>query len=145
LILLNPITPHFSEYCWATHILPILKKSKNLAKAPAERLISQGWPTPAAPFDPLKRRIYDYVKSVKSHVRLAQDKAKHGGKKAPKGGKGGDKGAAPTTENVAVFVALEYPDWQKAVLEILATFEWDAENKIVGGGNAYVNAIKEKI
>jgi hypothetical protein len=31
------------------------------------------------------------------------------------------------------------------VLEILATFEWDAENKIVGGGNAYVNAIKEKI
>ena len=31
------------------------------------------------------------------------------------------------------------------MLEVLATFEWDAENKIVGGGNAYVNAIKEKI
>jgi len=83
---------------------------------------------------------------VKSNVRLAQEKAKHGGKKAPKAGKGAQ--AAPekaAAENVAVFVALEYPDWQKAVLEILATFEWDAENKIVGGGNAYVNAIKEKI
>jgi leucyl-tRNA synthetase len=71
LIMLNPITPHFAEYCWSTHILPILQKSTGLHKAPAARLINQGWPVPAAPFDQLKRRIYDYVKSVKSNVRLA--------------------------------------------------------------------------
>lgn len=116
--MLNPITPHFSEYCWSTHILPVLQKSKNQAKQPSARLINQGWPQPAESFDPLKRRIYDYIKSVKSNVRLAQDKAKHGGKKAPKGG---DKGQpAAVAENIAIFVALEYPDWQKQVLEILA-------------------------
>ena len=146
LILLNPITPHFAEYCWSTQILPILQKSKNLPKAPSDRLINQGWPSPASPYEPIKRRIYDYVRSVKSNVRLAQEKAKNGGKKAPKAAKGAQ--AAPekaAAENVAIFVANEYPDWQKAVLEILGTFEWDAENKIAGGGNAYVNAIKEKI
>lgn len=110
LIMLNPITPHFAEYCWSTHILPILQKSKNVPKKPAARLINQGWPTVDAPFEPLKRRIYEYIKSVKSNVRLAQDKAKHGGKKAPKGGKGP---AVPdkSIDNCAIFVALEYPDW----------------------------------
>ena len=85
LIMLNPITPHFAEYCWSTHILPILQKSKNVPKKPSARLINQGWPTVDTAFEPLKRRIYEYIKSVKSNVRLAQDKAKHGGKKAPKG------------------------------------------------------------
>jgi hypothetical protein len=90
--------------------------------------------------------MYEYIKSVKSNVRLAQDKAKNGGKKAPaKGGKGAPAQTTAAVENCAVFVASEYPDWQKQVLEILATFEWDSENKLVGGGNAYVSAIKEKI
>ena len=39
LILLNPITPHFAEYCWSTHILPILERSSNVPKAPKARLI----------------------------------------------------------------------------------------------------------
>ena len=110
LILLNPIVPHFAEYCWATHVLPVLQKSKNLTKVPSARLIDQGWPSTATSFDPLKRRMYEYIRSVKSNVRLAQEKAKHGGKKAVKG----PKGAAPTTasvENCAVFVAPEYPEW----------------------------------
>lgn len=145
LILLNPIVPHFAEYCWATHVLPILQKSANVPKAPAIRLIDQGWPKVEEPFNPLKRRMYEYIKSVKSNVRLAQEKAKGGGKKGGKAPKGGAAAPTASVENVAIFVAPEYPDWQKAVLEILATFEWDAENKIVGGGNAYVNAIKEKI
>ena len=71
LILLNPITPHFAEYCWATHILPILQKSKNVTRKPAARLINQGWPAVSGAFEPLKRRIYEYIKSVKSNVRLA--------------------------------------------------------------------------
>jgi leucyl-tRNA synthetase len=110
LILLNPITPHFSEYCWSTHILPILEKSKNVPFAFSKRLIDQGWPKAEKPFDPLKRRMYEYIKSVKHNVHIAEEKAKHGGKKA----KGGAKGQpAPTNviENCAIFVAPEYPDW----------------------------------
>lgn len=83
--------------------------------------------------------MYEYLKSVKSNVHLALEKAKHGGKKAPKGGK-----AAPATavENCAVFVAPEYPDWQRQVLEILAKLQWEGDKLV---GNAYVNAIKEQI
>ena len=43
LILINPICPHFAEYCWEQHVRPLLEKSKN-GKAPAQRLINQGWP-----------------------------------------------------------------------------------------------------
>lgn len=109
LILINPIVPHFAEYCWTTHVRPILEKSKNVSRKPAERLINQGWPTTSGQFDPLKRRMYEYMRSVKSNVRLAQDKAKSGGKKA-KGPKGGAPQSA-SVENCAVFVANEYPDW----------------------------------
>lgn len=110
LIMLNPIVPHFAEYCWSTHVLPILKKSQNVTKVPTERLIDQGWPVIETPYDPIKRRMFEYIKSVKSNVRLAQDKAKHGGKKAAKGAKGAPATTA-TVENCAVFVAPEYPDW----------------------------------
>lgn len=39
IILLNPICPHFSEYCWQKHVLPVYEKSKNLTKQPAKLLI----------------------------------------------------------------------------------------------------------
>lgn len=41
-----------------------------------------------------------------------------------------------------MFVALEYPDWQKETLNVLSAFEFDANNKIQG---EYIKAIKEKI
>lgn len=144
LILLNPITPHFAEYCWETHVRPVLERAKNLNRPGVSgRLIDQGWPQVEKPFDPLTRRMYDYVKSVKSNVRLAQDKARGGGKKA----KAPAKGSAPEAplENVHVFIAGEYPDWQKQVLELLAGLEWDANNQLAAGANAYVAAVKEKI
>jgi len=43
--------------------------------------------------------MYDYMKAVKSNVRLALDKAKHGGKKAKpakKGEKAPEQKEAPT-------------------------------------------------
>lgn len=40
-----------------------------------------------------------------------------------------------------MFVALEYPDWQKTVIEILQSFEFQ-DNKIQGN---YINAVKEKV
>jgi hypothetical protein len=87
--------------------------------------------------------MYEYMKIVKSNVRVAIENAKHGGKKG-KGGKGG-KGAKEeekVLENCAIFYAIEYPEWQKAVLEILSSFSFDENNKIKG---EYIKVIKEKM
>jgi hypothetical protein len=54
--------------------------------------------------------MYEYMKHVKSIVRLALDKAKSGGKKA-KGGKGAKPVEDKTIENCVVFVAKQYPEW----------------------------------
>jgi leucyl-tRNA synthetase len=69
LVLINPICPHYADYCWETHVRPILEKSKNLSKAPPKLLINHGWPTPSKEFDPIARRMLEYMKSVKSHIR----------------------------------------------------------------------------
>jgi len=76
-----------------------------------------GWPKSSG-YDSIFRRMYDYLKSVKSSVNVALDKAKHGGKKS-KGGKNAKKEDEKVIENCALFVALEYPDWQKATIEVL--------------------------
>lgn len=68
------------------------------------------------------------MKSVKSNVHLAFEKAKHGGKKGAKAAAKGQKSAKQDIkepENCVVFVAPEYPDWQKTVLEILSEFQFD--------------------
>jgi len=61
--------------------------------------------------------MYEYMKHVKSIVRLALDKAKHGGKKA-KAGKNQkkDEAADKPIENCALFVAKEYPEWKQHTL-----------------------------
>lgn len=90
-----------------------------MTKAPASTLIDQGWPVPSKPFESGKlRRVYDYMRSVKSNVRMAMEKAKHGGKKGAKAAsKGAKKGADAAEEkpsgpeNCVLFVALEYPEW----------------------------------
>jgi hypothetical protein len=43
-------------------------------------------------------------------------------------------------EKCVIFVAKEYPEFQKKCLEILSKFEFDSDNKIVGD---YVGAIRE--
>lgn len=42
LIILNPICPHFAEYCWTEHVLPAFKRLGSQTKE-AQRLIDQGW------------------------------------------------------------------------------------------------------
>ena len=32
LTIMNPITPHFCQHVWETHVLPTLRKSSNLPK-----------------------------------------------------------------------------------------------------------------
>jgi len=107
----------------------------NLEKQPSEKLINQGWPKPSKAFDAGKlHRVYIYMHAVKSNARMSMEKAKHGGKKGAKAAaKGAKKAPAEEekagVENCALFVALEYPEWQKAVLETLHSFEF-VDNKI---------------
>ena len=85
-------------------------------------MINQGWPTESKPFDSNVRRVYEYLKSTKSLVRVAMENAKHGGKKgkkaAPKKGAEEEKKSGP--ENGAIFVAIEYPEFKKKTIEVLA-------------------------
>lgn len=59
-----------------------------------------------------------------------------GGKKKPK--KGAEAEPAKVLENCIIFVAKEYPEFQKQCLTILQGFEFDENNKIVGD---YIKAI----
>jgi leucyl-tRNA synthetase len=139
LILINPIVPHFAEYCWRTHVYPVLLKCKNHEKKLNEQLFSMGWPQVSQDFDNVYERIYKYIKEQKGQVNIALNKAKLGGKKA----KGG-KGAAPEQKVITkaiIFVAHEYPESVVATIEVLKQFEFDENNKIVGD---YITKIKEK-
>ena len=140
LILINPICPHFAEYCWATHVLPVYEKSTNVTKQPAKFLFDQGWTTTSKGYDKLYTRMYEYMKSVKGTVRTSMDKAKSGGKKV-KGGKQQktEKEDEKQIKNCIVFVAKKYPDWKEQVLEMLQGDAFDADDK------ALSNIIKEKI
>lgn len=143
LILINPIVPHFAEYCYQTHLRPILLKSQNLTKQPADTLLDQGWPTNDKPFDSVRRRIYEYLKATKSNVRQALEKAKNGGKKKPaKGAKKAEEEKAPALENCTIFVAIEYPEYKKQVIEVLQQFQFDTDGKPQGN---YVQAIQAQV
>jgi len=58
--------------------------------------------------------MYDYVKAVKSSVNVSLEKAKGGGKKKGKG-----QQTDKVIENCIIFVATEYPEWQKATIQVL--------------------------
>jgi len=42
LIILNPICPHFAEYCWTEHVLPAFKRLGSQTKE-SQLLIDQRW------------------------------------------------------------------------------------------------------
>lgn len=78
--------------------------------------------------DKVKASQFDYLQDAKHTFRLALDKAKMGGKGKKKG-----KQAEPEKqmENCAVFVGLEYPEFQRKVLEIMGKYEC-SEGEMVG-------------
>jgi len=135
-VIINPIIPHFSQYCWNKYLYPVFSKSKNYGRDTVENLNNQAWPVVSAPYDKIAGDRLAFLKDTKSSIRLALEKAKTGGKK---------KGKGPVEEpkelsTCVVFVAKEYPEFQKKCLTILQGFEFDAENKIVGD---HVAAIRE--
>ena len=136
LVLINPIIPHFAQYCWNAYVYPVLSKSQNFPES-CENLNRMPWPKATAAHDKVTSERYSYMKDTKSSIRVGIEKAKAGGKKKPK------KGEAPEAkviEKCTVFVAKEYPEFQKQCLTILQGFEFDENNKIVGD---HVKAIRE--
>jgi hypothetical protein len=74
-------------------------------------------------------------------IRLKHAAALSGGKKAKKVAKGEKPEEAKSIENAAIFVGENFPEYQKKVLEILSTFEFN-NNQIQGD---YVAKIRDAI
>ena len=138
LTLLSPITPHFAQYCWKTYAYPIFEKSANYGPKCESNLMNQPWPLANAAFDKQSGDMYKFLGKVKSTIRNGYDTAKAGGNKK-KAKKGAAEPAKPI-EKCYVFVAKEYPEFQKKCLTILNGFEFDENNKIQGD---YITAVRE--
>jgi hypothetical protein len=115
--MMNPITPHFAQYCWETYVYPAIARSKNYPRKAVSNLNHMVWPTPSGPFDKTIADRLSLLKDTKSAIRLGFDKAKSGGKKK---GKKPVEGEAKQLEKCIIFVAKEYPAFQKQCLEILS-------------------------
>ena len=136
LVIINPIIPHFAQYCWNKYLYPVFAKSKNYGRDTVENLNNQAWPVVSAPYDKIAGDRLAFLKETKSAIRLSLEKAKTGGKKKGKG----PVEAPKELSTCVVFVAKEYPEFQKKCLTILQGFEFDSENKIVGD---HVAAIRD--
>lgn len=135
LTILNPIIPHFAQYCWNKYVYPVLSKSSNFDPF-TETLITMPWPTVSAPNNKVSTDRLKYLKNAKGDIREGLEKAKKGGKK-PK--KGAEAAPAQAMEKCYMFVAKEWPEFKKQCLTILKDFEFNDKNEIQGD---YVGAIR---
>ena len=71
--------------------------------------------------------------------RFGRIETKRGGKKG-KGGKGKEE-EKKVIEHCAIFMAVDYAEWKKQVIEILSQFQFE-NNKIVGN---HIPVIQEKL
>lgn len=108
LVMLNPIIPHFSQYCWEEYVEPVLQSSKGYVKI-EKNISKQTWPTVSSEFDQKVDDKLQFMKDVKSTIRLGFEAAKSGGKKGKKG-KAQPKEEAKVIEKCYIFVANEYPE-----------------------------------
>lgn len=90
LTMMNPIIPHFAQFCWEEYVYPVLSTSKGFGPV-NKNIAKQIWPTASKEFDKKVDEQLNYMKDVKSTIRLGYDAAKSGGGGKKKKG----KGAAP--------------------------------------------------
>ena len=139
---MNPITPHFCQYVWQTHVLPTLKKSTGMSKAPADFLNNNGWPEAGAYSSSLATQL-KYLEGTKREIRLSFDKSKQagGGKKKGKGKGAAEAAPEAAKENVLLAVGSTFPEFKQKVLQILREQEWtEAGDAIVG--KEYIAAVR---
>ena len=144
LSIINPITPHFCQYVWQTHVLPTLKQSSGLPRAPADFLCNNGWPEAGAYSAALATQL-KYLEGTKREIRLSFDKSKQsGGKKKGKGKAAADAAPEAAKENVVIAVGSTFPEFKQRVLQILQEQEWtEAGDAIVG--KEYIAAVRAAI
>lgn len=102
-LMLNPITPHWSEYIWQE----LLKNSDTIQK--------ELFPSPTGPVSASLTAASHYVQTVASSVtstEAAQLKRKAKGKAA-----GGYDPKKP--KKLTVYVALSYPAWQEKYIDLV--------------------------
>ena len=107
LVMVNPVIPHFAQYCWNKYVYPVLEKSQNFDDVSSDLNLC-AWPKPSAEHDKIATDRLSYLKDVKGSIRLGFEKAKTGGKK-PK--KGAEAEPAKVVEKCIVMVAKEYPEF----------------------------------
>jgi len=96
LIMINPIVPHFSQYCWSNYVNPVLSKSKSYVGKVEQNLNKQEWPQPSASFDKFTNDQYMFMKDLKSTLTDTYVKFNQ-------------KLKGPSTQNCTIFVSNEYP------------------------------------
>ena len=136
LTILNPIVPHFAQSVWDKHVLPMLKQSSNMARAPADLLMDNNWPEMGA-INPMMTTQMKYLTTLKSEIRISLDKSMQGGKKK----KGAAATPAAAKENCIVAIGSSFPEQQIQILEILQNQPWEG-NTIKGD---FVTAVRTAI
>jgi leucyl-tRNA synthetase len=107
-VLMAPITPHLCEYVWGELLGHGARTGLSVTRAP--------WPAPGAP-DAALLLSDDYLSHNIHAFRLTIAKLTVGKPgKAPKAG----AAAAPKATRARIFVAADWPEWQKRPLRHLA-------------------------
>eukprot|EP01016_Furgasonia_blochmanni_P049835 TRINITY_DN7613_c0_g1_i1.p1 TRINITY_DN7613_c0_g1~~TRINITY_DN7613_c0_g1_i1.p1 ORF type:complete len:372 (+),score=158.75 TRINITY_DN7613_c0_g1_i1:66-1181(+) len=135
LILLNPIAPHITEYSYSHHFLPALQAVDAEKAKTYPHSISQ-LRLPHVNVKDINYglvRAHFYLKNTLRNVKLTYEKMKSGGKK-------GKDAKEVQISLCTVYVAAEYPEWQRNVLSLLAGCQTNANGEIIEDWKAKVKA-----
>jgi len=61
--------PNFAENSWQKVLMPALQKCSG-TKELKEHLVDMGWPEVSKPVDPAISALLDYLRTIKSEIRL---------------------------------------------------------------------------
>lgn len=157
LILMTPIIPYMTDYCWRNFFLPKLKEiGQDKGKSPS--VITERYPILEQKHDKLLGRMSSYLRNVKRNMRLGLEKA-NTGKKAGKGKKGNKKEETKEENNeekkedkkeekklakCVIFVAKSFTEIQQKSLEALNKMTLNENNELQGDLVEVLRAIFDK-
>ena len=62
---MNPIIPHYAQYCWSKYVYPVFKASSNYDHVVKENLVQCAWPKISAPYDKIAGDRLEFLKKAK--------------------------------------------------------------------------------
>jgi len=72
----NPIIPHFAQYCWREYVYPVIAASSNYDHQVNGNLTKQAWPRITTTFDKIASLKLNFLKDLKGKIRLGYETAK---------------------------------------------------------------------